>query len=164
MNEVALSLEEHMTKVEKSLMLRRGRWIADFNESFRNFRVRELEFDVFIRGNTRERGFLLSRVFSILLNPNYEVGCFMMSTESIKHFDRKFIGKALAEIQSYMKDNEMKWSWLFIFTTREIDAIKKYIENIRDQSIGVVLVDTKSRNVIHSNSYLGRQAKGYIKL
>lgn len=161
---MGLSIDEHMTKVEKSLMLGKGRWIADFVESFRDFKVRDLEFDVFIRGNTRMKGFLLSRLFSIMLNPNYAVGCFMISTESVKHFDRKFLGKALSGIQSYMKDKEMKWSWLFIFTTKGIGEMKAHIENIKDQSVGVVLVDTKSGNMIHSSSYLGRQAKGFIKL
>lgn len=150
--------------MEKGLMLGRGRWIADFNESFRNFKMRDIEFDVFIRGNTRMKGFLLSRVFSILLNPNYSVGCFMVSTESLRHFEKKFLGKALAEIQSYMKDNEMKWSWVFIFTTRGVGEMAKHVENIKDQSIGVVLVDTKSGSMVHSNSYLGKQAKRYVKL
>jgi len=161
---MSLSIDEHMTKVEKGLMLGKGKWIADFNESFRNFRVRDVEFNVFIRGNTRMKGFLLSRLFSVTLNPNYSVGCFMVSTESVKHFDRKFLGKALTEIQSYMKDNEMKWSWLFIFTTKGISEMGKHVENIKDQYIGVVLVDAKSGSMIHSNSYLGKQAKKYVKL
>jgi len=162
--ELSLPINKRMTKVEKGLMLGKGKWIADFNESFRNFRVRDVEFDVFIRGNTRMKGFVLSRLFSIMLNPNYSVGCFMVSTESLKHFDRKLLGKALAEIQSYMKDNEMKWSWFFIFTSRGIGEMGKHVENIGDQSIGVVFVDAKSGSVVHSNSYLGRQAKSYVKL
>lgn len=161
---MSISADERMTKVEKSLMMGSGRWIADFNESFRNFRVRDVEFDMFIRGNTRTKGFFLSRLFSATVNPNYSVGCFMMSTDAVKHVDGKFLGKALAEIQSYMKDNEMKWSWLFIFTTKNIGEMRKHVENIKDQDIGVVLVDTESRRVIHSNSYLARQAKRYVKL
>ncbi len=160
---VSLSIDQHITKIEKGLMLGKGRWIADFNESFRDFRVRDVKFDVFIRGNTRMKGFLLSKMFSVMLNPNYEVGCFMLSTKSIKHFDRKLLGKALAEIQSYMKDNEMKWSWLFIFTNKGVGELRKHVENIKDQSIGVVLADAKSGTVVHSTSYLGRQAKRYVK-
>ena len=161
---MSLSVDERMTKLEKRLIMGRGRWIADFNESFRNFRVRDIEFDTFIRGNTRVKGFLLSKLFSVTLNPNYSVGCFMVSTGSVEHFDNKFLGKALTEIQSYMKDNEMKWAWLFIFATTDINQIRKHIENIKDQYIGVVLVDAKSGSMIHSNSYLARQAKKYVKL
>lgn len=152
-----------MTKVEKNLMMGSGRWIADFNESFRNFKVRDVEFDMFIRGNTRTKGFFLSRLFSATVNPNYSVGCFMVSTESVRHFDRKSLGKALAEIYSYMKDNEMKWSWLLIFTTKNTGEMRKHVENIKDQNIGVVLVDAESGSMVHSNSYLARQAKRFVK-
>jgi len=158
------SIDDRMNKLEKGLMIGRGRWIADFNESFRKFRIRDVEFDAFIQGNTRTRGFLLSRLFSVMLNPNYSVGCFLISTESVKHFDRKFLSKAISEIQSYMKDNEMKWSWLFIFAPKGTGEIRKHVESISDQSIGVVLVDADSGNMVHSNSYLGRQAKKYVKI
>ncbi len=153
-----------MVKVEKVLMLGRGRWIADFNESFRDFRLRDIEFDVFLRGNTRVRGFLLSRLFSVTVNPNYSVGCFMISTESVKHFDKRFLSKAIMEIQLYMKDNEMKWSWLFIFADRGNSEMRNQVESIKDQNIGVVLVDAKSGDIINSNSYLARQAKKYVRL
>lgn len=153
-----------MTKLEKGLMIGRGRWIADFNESFRKFRLGDVEFDAFIQGNTRTKGFLLSRLFSVMLNPNYFVGCFLISTESIRHFDRKFLSKVIAEIQSYMKDNEMKWSWLFVFTPKGIGEIGRHVEKISDQSVGVVLVDADSGKMVHSNSYLGRQAKKYVKI
>jgi len=153
-----------MAKVEKALMMGRGRWIADFNESFRNFKLQDIEFDIFIRGNTRVRGFLLSRLFSVTVNPNYSVGCFMISTESIGYFNKRLLVNALMRIQSYMKNNEMKWSWLFIFANKDNSEMRKQVESIKDQYIGVVLVDVRSGDVIHSNSYLGRQAKKYVKL
>ena len=157
-------MDQRMAKVEKVLMMGRGRWIADFNESFRNFKLQDIEFDIFIRGNTRVRGFLLSRLFSVTVNPNYSVGCFMISTESVRYFNKKLLINALMRIQSYMKDNEMKWSWLFIFANKDNSEMRKHVESIKDQYIGVVLVDVRSGDVIHSNSYLGRQAKKYVKL
>jgi len=157
-------MDQRMAKVEKVLMMGRGRWIADFNESFRSFKLRDIEFDIFVRGNTRVRGFLLSRLFSVTVNPNYSVGCFMISTESVRHLDKKFLSKALMEIQSYMKDNEVKWSWLFIFADRDNIEMRKQVESIKDQYIGVVLVDVKSGDIVHSDSYLARQAKKYVKL
>jgi len=153
-----------MAKVEKGLMMGRGRWIADFNESFRNFKLQDIEFDIFIRGNTRVRGFLLSRLFSVTVNPNYSVGCFMISTESVRYFNKKLLINALMRIQSYMKDNEMKWSWLFIFANKDNSEMRKHVESIKDQYIGVVLVDVESGDIIHSNSYLGRQARKYVRL
>jgi len=159
---VSISVDERMTKVEKKLMMGSGRWIADFNESFRNFKVHDVEFDMFIQGNTRTKGFFLSRLFSATVNPNYSVGCFIASSDSVKRVDGKFLGKALTEIHSYMKDNEMKWSWLLIFTTKKTGEMRKHVESIKDQNIGVVLVDAESGSLVHSNSYLARQAKRFV--
>jgi len=159
-----LSIDECITKVEKSLISGRGRWIADFNESFRNFRINDVEFDAFVRGNTRMKGFLLSRLFSFLANPNYSVGCFFFSTDSVKNFDKKHLIKLITAVKSEMKYNEMRWAWLFLFGTRNIETLRKYVEGVDDKIVGIALLDINSKNITHSNSYLGRQAKRYIKI
>jgi len=147
-------------------MTGRGRWIADFNESFRNFRINDVEFDAFVHGNTRMKGFLLSRLFSFLLNPNYSIGCFFFSTDSVKNFDKKHLIKLITVVKSCMKEkeDEMKWAWLFLFGTENIEMLRKYVEGVDDQTVGIVLLDVNSKNIMHSNSYLGKQAKRYIKI
>ena len=159
-----MSVEETMTKIEKSLMAGRGRWIADFTESFRNFRANDVTFDAFVRGNTRMKGFLLSRVFSATVNPNYYVGCFMISTETVRDFDKKFLGKLLQAVRSCIKENEMRWAWLLILSAKSTDTLKKLVESIKDQFIGVTLIDVNSGNIVHSDSYIGKQAKRFIKI
>jgi len=153
-----------MTRVERSLMAGRGRWVADFNESFRNFKINDVEFDAFIHGNTRVKGFLLSRLFSFLTNPNYSVGCFFFSTDSVRGFDRKHLIKLITAVKSGMKANEMQWAWLFLFATRNIETLRKYVEGVEDQTVGIALLDANSKNILHSKSYLGRQAKRYIRV
>jgi len=161
---VQLSVDEYMTRVERSLMAGRGRWVADFNESFRNYKVNDVEFDAFICGNTRVKGFLLSRLFSFLTNPNYSVGCFFFSTDSVKGFDKKHLIKLIIAVKSRMKENEMRWAWLFLFGTRNIETLRKYVEGVDDQTVGIAFLDTNSKNIAHSNSYLGKQAKRYIRI
>jgi hypothetical protein len=159
-----LSVEETMTRIEKSLMIGRGRWIADFNESFRNFRTNDVTFDTLVRGNTRMKGFLLSRVFSATVNPNYPVACFMISTEAVRDFDRKFLGRLLHPVRSYIKENEVRWAWLVILDTKSAGALEKLIESYKDQFIGVVFIDVNSRKVVNNDSYIGKQAKRFIKI
>lgn len=159
-----MSVEPAMTKIEKSLMLGRGRWIADFNESFRNFKTSDVTFDAFVRGNTRMKGFLLSRVFSATVNPNYQVACFMISTETAKDLDKKYLVRLLQAVRSYIKENELRWAWLFILNTKGTGAFKKLVESIKDQFVGVALIDVNSGNIVHSNSYIGKQAKRFIKI
>jgi hypothetical protein len=157
------TIEEHITKLEKTLMAGRGRWIADFTEAQRNIKINDIEFDALIEGNTRMKGFVLSRLFSYLLNPNYSVSCFILSTKSARKLDQKFLQKVLATIKSYMKNKEIKWSWLFIFSSEKMQDLKNRIQKIEDQTIGVALIDINSREIFHSNSYLGKQAKRFIK-
>lgn len=159
-----LSAEEQMTRIEKSLMLGRGRFIADFTESFRNYRVDNVIFDAFLHGNTRMKGFLLSRLFSATINPNYYVACFMISIADNKGFDKKFLSELLHAVRARMKEDEMRWAWLFIFAAKGANAPRKMIEGLKDQFIGVAMVDVNSGNIVHSDSYIGKQAKRFIRI
>jgi hypothetical protein len=158
------AFENQLVHMEKTLMLGRGRWIADFTESFRNWNVGDVTFDAFIQGNTRMKGFLLSRLFSATVNPNYQVGCYIISTDRVKDIDRKSLLKMLHAVRASMKENEMKWAWLFILCAKVADFQKKLVESIRDQSIGIALLDVDSKNIVSSDSYIGKQAKRFIKL
>ena len=151
-------------KIEKSLMVGRGRWIADFTESFRDFRTNDVTFNAFVRGNTRMKGFLLSRVFSATVNPNYSVACFMISTETVRDFDRKFLSRLLQAVRSCMKETEMRWAWLLILSVKSTDALRKLVESLKDQFIGVALIDVNSGSIVNSDSYIGKQAKRFIKI
>jgi hypothetical protein len=150
--------------MEKTLMLGKGRWIADFTESFRNWNVGDVAFDAFIQGNTRMKGFLLSRLFSATVNPNYQVGCFIVSADRVKDFDRKSLMRMLHAVRASMKENEMKWAWLFILCAKAADFQKKLVESIKDQSVGIALVEVDSKNIVSSDSYIGKQARRFVKL
>jgi len=112
------------------------------------------------------KGFFISRLFSFLLNPNYPVGCFFLTTDSVKDFDRKFLIRTISAVKSRMKDedNEMKWVWLFLLGTRNIATIRKFVEDVDDQTVGIALIDMNTKTIMNSNSYIGRQAKRYIKI
>ena len=153
-----------MTRIEKSLMLGRGRFIADFTESFRNYRVGDVIFDAFVHGNTRMKGFLLSRLFSATVNPNYSVACFMISISDNKGLDKRFLNDLLHAVRARMKEDEMRWAWLFLFAAKGADASRKLIEGLKDQFIGVAMIDADSGNVVNSDSYIGKQAKRFIKI
>lgn len=164
MKQKPATLEEHVAELEKNLMTGRGRWIADFNESRKNVRISDVEFEAVIEGNTRVKGFLLSRLFSFLANPNYEVCCFILGARPGRELDSESFTKALAAVRSYMKKKEVKWSWLFIFTTEGTNNLRGTVQKMDDKAIGVVLADLNSKEVFHSNSYLGKQAKRFIRI
>ena len=142
----------------------RGRFVADFTESFRQFKLRGVEFDAMIRGGTRVKGFLLSRVFSYLVNPNYQVACFILSIDPKKVFRKEDYGRYVAAIKSFMKREEIKWTWLYMAAQEPTPEIRRAVERTTDTSTGVALVDLQTGEVFHSDSYLGRQATRYVKI
>lgn len=157
-------MEDAIAKLEKQMMKGRGRWVADFNESFRAYRVGDVTFDIFISGNTRMKGFLLSRMFSFFLNPNYEVGFFAVSIDRENEPNLRRLRKWILAVKSCMRKSEMKWAWLALVGQFSSDSASKCVQEARDPAIGVAYIDVSSRQVISADTYLGRQLKKYVKV
>lgn len=141
-----------------------GRYVADFNESFRSYRVGDVTFDLFISGNTRVKGFILSRVFSFFLNPNYDVGFFAISTGPGNEPNPRRLRKWILAVKSHMEKSQMNWAWLTLVGEGLNDSIKKCIREATDSKVGVAYADIGSRQVISAETYLGRQLRKYVKL
>jgi hypothetical protein len=152
--------KDYLTRLENNLMMGSGRWIADFTESFRDFRVGESNFDMVILGNTRPRGFLLSRFFAWLTLPAYKVGCFVYSEDpQIKH-----LGTLTQSIKRYMEEQEMTWSWLVLtgesaFTRKAKVGVQKN----NSHNIGIALVTLTTQEVITNDSVVGRRMVRFVR-
>jgi hypothetical protein len=151
-------------RLEKYMITGQARWVADFNESFLNYPVGDVTFDLFIAGNTRSKGFILSRLFSFLLNPNYEVGFFAISLDEGSQPNDRRLRKWILAVKSCMQKHEMKWAWLMLVGQPPSDSVKKCIKEAQDRTVGVAYADTSSRQVISADAYLGRQLKKYVKI
>jgi len=158
------AIEDTITKLERKMMVGTGRWVADFNESFRNYRVGDVTFDMFISGNTRMKGFIISRFFSFLLNPNYGVGLFAISTGPDDAPNSKRLRKWILAVKSRMREDEMKWSWFVIVGETPSDLVRKYVEEATDSAVGIAYLDVVSHQIVSADTYLGRQLKRYLKL
>jgi hypothetical protein len=159
-----LNAQEAINRLEKEMMKGRGRWVADFSESFRNYRVGDVAFDLFISGNTRVKGFILSRVYSFFLNPNYEVGFFAVSTDLDNQLNPRRLRRWILAVKSCMEKSEMKWSWLAIVGEGLSDSVKKCVQEAADSKVGVAYFDIDSRQVVSADTYLGRQLKKYVRV
>ena len=151
-----LATRDYLLTLEKSLMLGSGRWLADFKESFWDFRVGNITFDMLILGNTRPRGFLLSRAFAWLTLPAHRVACFVRSEDP----ELKRLGALTKSVGRYMKEQELAWSWLVLpgvssFSARAKAAVQK--NNLRE--VGIALVDLSAQEVIINDSYVGRRMR-----
>jgi hypothetical protein len=153
-----------MMRLEKYMITGQARWVADFNESFLNYREGDVTFDLFIAGNTRSKGFILSRLFSFLLNPNYDVGFFAISLDEESEPNDRRLRKWILAVKSCMQKHEMKWAWLMLVGQSPSDSVKKCIKEAQDRTVGVAYADASSRQVISADAYLGRQLKKYVKI
>jgi hypothetical protein len=151
---------DYLVKLENNLMDGSGRWVADFTESFWDFRIGNTSFDMVILGNTRPKGFFLSRFFAWLTLPAYRVACFVYSEDT----ELKHLGKLIKSIRDYMEKHEMTWAWLVL--TGESSFTRKAqagIEKNTVEEIGIALVDLNTQEVITNDSVLGRRMLQFVR-
>jgi len=153
--------EDPLLLIEKELMAGRGKWIADFTESKRSFKLGGITFDLLIRGGTKVKGFLLSRILSYFVSPNYLVACFIYKAKEGSHVDRTLLQKMLGTIKKFMEKEELHWSWLIVLQQRYPEPLKKFVNDLGSREVGVVLYDVGSREISY-NSPLGKQMAKHV--
>lgn len=155
-----MQLAQYLDKLESNLMLGGGRWIADFNEAFRDYTLDDFTFDLLLVGSMRNRGFFLSRFISWITVPNYWAACFVYSKDP----DLQNLPRLLQTVSKYMTKNEYTWSWLVFpregpFSRKARSVVETH--NLRE--IGIALVDLEAREVVASKSRVARWMPSFIK-
>lgn len=155
-----MKLEDYLGKLETGLMLGGGRWIADFNEAFRDYELDGLKFDLVLVGSMRNRGFLVSRFLSWITVPNYLAACFVYSQDP----ELKHLPALTRSIAKFMQQNEYTWSWLIFAHEGEFSRkARSIVENHNQPELGVALVDLAAKEVVASKSRVGRWIPKFIK-
>lgn len=142
-------------------MLGTGRWIADFNESFWDYKINKLTFKFFIWGGMRPSGFALSKIAARLVLPNYNAACFAYIGDS--EFNQ--LSTLIKAIHKVSKEKMIDWSWLVIpyegaFSTQMSARVEK--DDTRE--LGIALVNLESEDIVTSQSYVGRRMERFIRL
>ncbi len=155
-----MNVRDYLLKLEDNLMVGGGRWVADFNESFWDYSMGDLVFDMFIAATVRPKGFFLSRVAAWLTTPNYYVACFAYSKDP----GLKRLHELLATISKFLKEEEFAWAWLVIPHEGSFSAkARAIVEHNDSREIGIALVDLDSQEIISAPSYWGRTMTRFIK-
>ena len=154
-----LGEREYLLKLEYNLMLGGGRWVADFKESFWNFSCNEVIFEMKISGGMRLKGFALSRLASALLMPNYHAACFAYPDDP----GLKRLPIMLKAVRRYMKDQDIKWSWVVIpcesaFSPQAMASMEK--NEVHD--LGIALVNLHTQEIVTNRSYIGRRMSRFV--
>lgn len=154
-----LSSEDYLTKLEYNLMVKAGRWIADFNESILDYTMDGVTFSMFIRGGMRPKGFALSKLAAFLFVPNYQAACYVLGDAPNGH---QFT-KILQTLKRYRKDQEVAWTWLVILSESKFSPqLVAQVEKNDDRHTGIALIDLSTEEIITSQSYVARRMESVV--
>jgi hypothetical protein len=155
-----MTAERYLTELERELMLGSGRWAADFTESFRHTTVAGATFDALVRGNTRPRGFLLSRVFATLLAPDYQVACLVRVGPASLDRLRELASSALAAVGEL----GLAWAWAVAVAPSPLsEPVRRWTQAFSDRRLGLGVVSLASGEVVTAESFLGRQLRSRLR-
>jgi hypothetical protein len=155
-----MEVKDYLVKLEDNLIVGSGKWVADFNESFWEYPMGDLVFDMFITAKVRPKGFFLSKVAAWLTTPNYYVACFAYSKDP----GLKRLHEILTTISRFLKEEEFAWAWLVIPHEGEFSRkARMMVEHTDVREIGIALVDLNSQEIINSASYWSQRMPRFIK-
>jgi len=154
-------VNDYLLKVEWNLMLGAGRWVAEFNESFRDFPIGEHTFDMYVRGGTRPKGLLLSRLFAYFSLPSYNVAFFAKYVPE----DDFSLGELRKTISGLAATNNVRWVWLALIRSGGFaERLVKQVEHFDKPELGISLVNLIEQDVDTSANILGRKALSLVRI
>lgn len=154
-------MDDPVSRLEEELMARGGKWIADFDESERDYRLEDVTFDACVRGGTRIKEFgLFSRAMSSFLLPRYVVACYVTLRGTLT---QDFLRKCLHIIRRKNETDGVTWSWLILIVKEAPREVVRLVESFSDKDLGLVLYDSSSASLSSSQNRLGERMRSYVK-
>lgn len=146
--------------IEERIVKGDFRWLANFKEIKRNFKLENLNIPLYAEGGLQEKGFFLSRIFSALVTPRYKVHFIFYTTQQTE-------GKFLRNLILTCKRNFGSDNWIFLGIAQEKPiekAVKNLIENLADTEVGIVAYSLSSNKEVFSKNVLGKGLKKHLRL
>ena len=117
------STAEIFSGLEKEIQRGRAYWVADLNETFKPYQIAGEVFPLMARGNTRPKGFLLSRFVAFTVMPNYSVALYAHELGG-SEAARSRMMHLVRVIETMSDQQNIKWSWLLLFSNEEPARIR----------------------------------------
>jgi len=146
--------------VEERLAKGKLRWLANFKEIRRDYKIGEFTIPVYATGGLEEKGFFLSRIFSTFVTPKYKIHFLFYTSPEI---DVKFLRKFIISCKNKFGGDD----WIFIGLAQEKPlekSLKDAIENIADNRVGLAAYSLTSKVGISSKNVLGKALQKQLKL
>jgi hypothetical protein len=166
-----ISLNEvYLRFIEYETMIRGGFWVATFDNAIRNFNIANAKtnvqgnvqnhnFNSFILGHVRHKGFLLSRVFSFLVSPTYLVGCSAIHLENVRGITWSIILGLIRDALVVMDVMDLEWLWCILYGEGALSSdISIKIQSYPSHNLGLLYADVENITIINSDCFIARHA------
>jgi len=146
--------------LEEQLVKGHFRWLANFSEVHVDYVVEDMVFPVYAEGGLREKGFILSRVYSTFVTPGYKVHFLLYTAPEINvNSVRKII---LALKHKFAAED---WIFLVLAQGQPMNkALRDSIEKVDDKTVGICGYGVGAKELVVSNNVLGRGLSKQLKL
>jgi len=149
--------------LERELQRGRARWLADLNESFRDYQVSGEVFPLLARGGTRPKGFLLSRFLAYTVMPNYNVCIYAQWVNGSRA--KEHVMRLLRIVETQRDQKDIKWSWLLLLGNEPAPgSVNELISEFGNKDIGLGYVNTSTGEMSASPNRLGASMTNQMQL
>jgi hypothetical protein len=149
--------------LERELQRGRARWLADLNETFRDYQVSGEVFPLLARGGTRPKGFLLSRFLAYTVMPNYNVCMYAQWVDASRAKEQ--VMRLLRIIETQRDQKDIKWSWLLLLSDEPApDSVNNLIGHFGNRDVGLGYVNISNGEMSTSPNQLGRSMANQMRL
>ena len=150
--------------LEREIQRGRTNWVADLNETSRMYDISGESFPLVAKGNTRPRGFLLSRFVAFTVMPDYQVCLYASSMKGSGGEAKSNLMRLLRIIETQRDQKEIKWSWLLLFSEHEApDSLAKTIETFGNKDVGIGCIEIDTGRMITSPNQLGKSLSNQMR-
>jgi hypothetical protein len=150
--------------LEREIQSGRANWVADLNESFRGYQISSESFPLVARGNTRPKGFLLSRFVAFTMMPDYRVCLYASQVKGVGSEAKSHLMKLIRIIETQRDEKDIKWSWLLLLSKHEVpEALVKTIESFGNKDVGVGCIELDTGRIITSPNQLGTSLRNQMR-
>jgi hypothetical protein len=149
--------------LERELQGGRARWVADLNETFRDYQVSGEVFALLARGGTRPKGFLLSRFMAYTIMPNYNVCMYAQWLDGSRA--KEHVMRLLRIVETQRDQKDIRWSWLLLLSNEPApDSVNKLISEFGNRDVGLGYIDTSTGEMSTSPNQLGASMANQMRL
>jgi hypothetical protein len=144
-----LEIDEYVNMVEKKIR-KRGNMISTWRSTVRQEKVGDEVADLLIQGNMRIKGFLMSRAFG-WTTPDWETLAVVFSHKRREKASAVQLKKLVKNTESYMSQNDIKWSWLVYVTNGGFDdEATIFAKSLAKKEVGIMLVDLPTGTFVYN--------------